>query len=271
MDSNTLHVMVGELAAKLDDPLMQDASVIRWGSPIPAFGDISSARLATVGLNPSNNEFVDNNGTELTGKERRFHTLRSLCLDRWSNLRKAHIAKIVESYAQYFTRNPYDTWFAQLEFIISGAGSTFYGSRSNACHLDLVPYATECKWTSLSKRQKTLLFDRSSSVLADCINSSDLELLVLNGQSVVDAFQSLFDIDFTRTEVLKWKLPRKNSNDVKGYAYFATIEQIDDVALSRAISVLGFNHNLQSSFGVTREVRRSIREWIAMKSREISG
>lgn len=268
MHCGAIDRMVNDLAARLDEPVMRDASVIRWGSPIPAFGDISSAKIATVGLNPSNNEFVDKNGAELTGKDRRFHTLASLSLERWSDLKKRHVEKIVDSYAHYFNNNPYDTWFAQLDFIISASGSTFYGPGSNACHLDLVPYATECKWTSLSTRQKALLFSQSGSVLVDCVNTSKLGLLILNGQSVVDAFQSRFGIDFIKAEKPTWKLCRKTGGDVRGFAYVAETSVIAGRRLNRNVRILGFNHNLQSSFGVTGQVRESIRRWVARKSVE---
>jgi hypothetical protein len=46
--------------------------------PILFFGDSFSARVATVGINPSDQEYLGPDGQELQGNARRFHTLSSL-------------------------------------------------------------------------------------------------------------------------------------------------------------------------------------------------
>ncbi|HCI3116061.1 TPA: hypothetical protein NOV40_004615, partial [Salmonella enterica] len=61
----------------LDDENLRQSGIISYASPIPAFGSLSRAKIATLGLNPSNNEFLDLNGKELDGQQRRFHTLNS--------------------------------------------------------------------------------------------------------------------------------------------------------------------------------------------------
>jgi len=51
---------------------------------------------------------------------------------------------------------------------------------------------------------------------------------------------------------------------VAGVAYRGSINNISGIELGRSIEVLGFNHNIQSSFGVTTQVRKSIQEWITL-------
>ncbi len=267
MYPDTLVSAIKELAARLDNPILSDADVIRWGSPIPSFGDLTNSKIATVGLNPSNNEFLGKDGEELTGSERRFHTLESLRLKQWSDIRHHDVARLLDTYTFYFQRNPYDTWFSQLEFILSNTGTTFYGNNSSACHLDLVPFATRCKWTSLSTSQKALLLDQSGTFLAQCINASKLQLLILNGKSVVDTVKVLFGVDFHTSTKNDWILPRRGGHGVKGYSYVGDIDSMFGKSLSRKIRIIGFNHNLQSSFGVTNSVRASIRNWVAKHAR----
>ena len=72
------------LVSRLADDRIINSSVISWGSPVPSFGDLSNASIATIGLNPSNLEFVDEKGKELDGSRRRFHTLNSLGSTRYS-------------------------------------------------------------------------------------------------------------------------------------------------------------------------------------------
>ena len=48
--------------------------------PILFFGDLFTARAVTIGLNPSDREYLDAYGAELKGDDRRFKTLTSLCV-----------------------------------------------------------------------------------------------------------------------------------------------------------------------------------------------
>jgi hypothetical protein len=41
------------------------------------------------------------------------------------------------------------------------------------------------------------------------------------------------------------------------------VRALSGVQLGREVLVLGFNHNIQSSFGVTTRVRAAIRQWVA--------
>ena len=67
----------------------------------------------------------------------------------------------------------------------------------------------------------------------------------------------------------EWTLPRRNNEGVSGYSYYGIIKNVGNVKLKRKIYVLGYNHNIQSSFGVTNEVQNSIRIWITNKAKEI--
>src|SRR5207302_775531 len=118
------------------------AQVIPWSSPVPVFGNLETAKVATLGINPSNREFVDVSGNELDGNSRRFHTLRSLDIPTWTKAKDRHLQLINDSCSDYFQRNPYDAWFRKLDSIITGTNTSYYHSLSHACHLDLVPYAT---------------------------------------------------------------------------------------------------------------------------------
>src|SRR5262245_11208827 len=99
------------LIERLTTPFIAETSVINWGCPVPSFGDLSKSRVATLGLNPSNKEFVDEAGNELDGLDRRFHTLGSLGLKSWSDVNSQHVDLIFDSCNNYFLGRPYDRWF----------------------------------------------------------------------------------------------------------------------------------------------------------------
>lgn len=257
------------LVRRLDGPHLPGLTVIPWAAPVLSFGDLSRSKIATLGLNPSNREFVDVAGNELDGCHRRFHSLRSLGLKRWSNAKREHLEKIQGSCNHYFAGNPYDSWFRALNKLIAGTNVSYYGMFSDACHLDLVPYATACKWAELSSGQRSALLKSSGDVLGLLLRESSVEVLILNGQSVIEHLQTIAGCTFKREIVPDWTLPRRASDGVAGYAYSGVICQISGIGLGREISVLGYSHNIQSSFGVTTKVKASIKQWITHGASEV--
>jgi hypothetical protein len=257
------------LIQRLSDPVLHDADVIPWGCPIVSFGNLGSSRIATLGLNPSNREFVDSNGNELDGGARRFHTLNSLGLASWAETKSEHLDMILELCENYFFRNPYDGWFKKLDYIISGTSMSYYFPSAQACHLDLIPYATACKWTELSSEQRSSLLDHSGDTLGLLLKNSHIELLILNGRTVVETLERIADVELERQLMPDWTLPRKDSNGVAGYSYIGVVKSIGGVQLGREVTVLGYNHNIQSSFGVTTQVQTAIRNWVTQKAQGV--
>jgi hypothetical protein len=247
---------------------MSKNGVIKWGCPVPSFGDLSSARIATLGLNPSNREFVDESGEELQGNSRRFQTLASLGLRSWSEIDARHLRMILDSCRRYFLGNPYDRWFKKLDQVVSGAKASFYGTSGGACHLDLIPYATVEKWTELTTQQRSSLLAVAADTLGLLLKDSPVRILILNGQSVVEQFQAACGIRLDREQMLGWSLARRPKQDVIGLAYRGTVHSLSGIRLPHEILVLGYNHNLQSSFGVTNEVILAIRDWISTAAQE---
>jgi hypothetical protein len=258
-----MHTTLTTLIDRLDSSAVSGTGVIEWGSPVPSFGDLSTSKVATLGLNPSNREFLDEKGVELQGAVRRFHTLNSLGLSSWADADTRHLRLIIESCRLYFLGNPYDRWFKRLDFVISGANASYYETAQGACHLDLIPYATARKWTELSTRQRSSLLTIAADTLGLLLKDSPVQTLILNGKSVVEHFQKIAGIRLDREKMPTWSLPRVPKPDVTGYAYQGFIESMAGIALPRRILVLGYNHNLQSSFGVTTQVIKSIQKWIS--------
>jgi hypothetical protein len=255
--------VLSELVRRLDSTALSGTDVIPWSSPVPSFGDLSRSKIATLGLNPSSREFVDNAGQELDGTSRRFHTLTSLGLRRWSDATARHVALILDSCRAYFRRNPYDRWFRTLDHIISGTGVSYYDASATACHLDLIPYATARKWTELTPQQRSSLMALAGNTLALLLRDSPVRLLIINGSSVAEHLQHIAGTHFERQPMRYWSLPRRSRPDVTGFGYRGAVRALSGVQLGREVLVLGFNHNIQSSFGVTTRVRAAIRQWVA--------
>ena len=237
---------------------------------MPSFADVSTSHVATLGLNPSNREFVDESGEELEGASRRFHTLTSLGLKSWAEVDARHLDMILESCRAYFHHNPYDRWFRKLDQVISGTKASYYGGTYGACHLDLIPYATARKWTELTPGQRASLLTVAGDTLALLLRDSPVQMLILNGRSVVQQFEEVTGASLESQEMPTWSLPRQSTPAVRGVAYKGVVDALSGIDFGRTVLVLGFNHNLQSSFGVTNEVISAIRQWIAQASDEAS-
>lgn len=265
---NTLDIL-SALVRRLDESGLHELGVIPWAAPVVSFGNLSQSKIATLGLNPSNREFVDVAGNELDGCSRRFHTLRSLNIKRWAEATDDHLQRIQDSCNCYFAGNPYDGWFQALDKLIVGTNLSYYGLFSEACHLDLVPYATACKWTELTNVQRTALLNSGGDALGLLLRESSVEALVLNGRSVIENLRLIGNCTFKREAIPDWTLPRRTSSGVTGYAYTGKLSQISGIGLGREISVLGYSHNIQSSFGVTTQVKTAIQQWITHSTNEV--
>jgi hypothetical protein len=164
---------------------------------------------------------------------------------------------------EYFSGNPYSRWFDVLDALVRSAGASYYSDDKPAAHLDLVPYATHVKWGLLREDQQRVLLHSGRDLIASVLRDSRVELLVLNGASVVRQFQKVAGLNLTRERKPDWDLPRRGSERVPGVAYTGSVDRIGAVDLGRSIVVVGFNHNLQSSFGVTKRAMQAIGRWVA--------
>ncbi|HET9407270.1 MAG TPA: hypothetical protein VFO39_08525 [Candidatus Sulfotelmatobacter sp.] len=63
-----------------------------------------------------------------------------------------------------------------------------------------------------------------------------------------------------------WRLGRRGTSHVQGIAYRGVLSRLCGISLSREVVVLGYNHNIQSSFGVTTQVVDAIRGWVSTES-----
>jgi hypothetical protein len=242
---------------------LDEQRVMTWTCPVPYFGRLRHCRVATVGINPSNREFVDAAGCELDGAERRFPTLRSLRLDTWADASSLDVTSIVAACDGYFDANPYTQWFDTLDAVVRPAGASYYSDEQSAAHIDLVPFATEIKWGALARSEQRVLLRAGGDVVVRLLQEAPVELLILNGASVVRQFEHVARVALTRDHKPEWDLRRRGGAPVPGTAYTGVVDAICGAPLGRSILVVGFNHNLQSSFGVTKEVVAAISKWVA--------
>ncbi len=175
---------------RIRQPIPSGLCVVPGSTPIVAFGDARTAKVATLGLNPSHREFQDKDGCELTGPQRRLATHNSLDVSGLVSAPPEVIDQVLDECNTYFKRNPYCTWFNQLDLVLNFCGASYYDG--SACHLDLVQWATKPAWGSLNLPVKCRLLLADANFLREQLTNENIELLLVNGIEAADILQGAF-------------------------------------------------------------------------------
>ena len=81
---------------RIRSPIPKGCKVVPDSTPVVAFGDPTKAKIATLGINPSKQEFLDQEGNEIKYSKRRFETLGSLDLPSMTEASDSAVAQVFE-------------------------------------------------------------------------------------------------------------------------------------------------------------------------------
>jgi hypothetical protein len=178
-------VLPGYLEARLRQQAPSRLFVVPQSTPVVAFGDFFRAEVATLGLNPSRQEFLSPSGELLRAGLQRFETMVSLSVVSLESAPMPSLMRVVEACRDYFDpgHNPYMSWFGQLEQILHELGAS-YLDRS-ACHLDLVQWATDPTWAKLPEPTRSSLLQKDVPFLLHQLREHRIRVLLLNGRRVI--------------------------------------------------------------------------------------
>lgn len=235
------------IETRIRQPIPANSFVIDSSTPVLAFGRMREARIATLGLNPSKNEFLGSNGQLLSGAAQRLATLPYLGVTQLTNAPHNVIETVFNDCNTYFTHNPYRRWFDHLERIVNPLGASFY--TGSACHLDLVQWATDPIWRNLPRDVIDRLVKADREFLRHQLSDEQIGIVLLNGSSVIHMFESAFRCSLQRLPTLLCDRT-VTTQIVHGRAF-------------NDLLIIGWSTNLQSSFGVTNVLRQKIATEVA--------
>jgi hypothetical protein len=239
-------VVPGYLQAMVRRPVPPGAPVVAGSTPVVAFGEFRRAEVATLGINPSAAEFRAD-GRLLGGSRRRLATTESLGLAEFTEASDEQLAGLVEECVGYFARNPYWRWFAPLEELLRRALRVSYRD-GTACHLDLVQWATDPVWGRLADAEvRKQLLAEGAAHLAAQLRAERIALVLCNGRQVVEQVRATGLASLAQVGELAYGTGRR----CRLYA-----------ATGGGVCFLGWSTNLQSSFGVTTDLRARLASWI---------
>ena len=213
--------------------------VVPGSTPIPFFGNFLNSHVYTIGINPSHKEFLTSTGSLLKASEKRLQDLESLEIrsEEWPPvLDEGHALKVYEGCMQYFRKNPYH-WFNSLENAVNLPLRASY-FKGNACHLDLVQWATNPIWSKILKEDTSdasYLLESDLPFLLNQIswlkkNNPNLKSFVLSGKTVIDALQNVFALEFKGTTQADDKESQYSLyiGDLEGTPVYGTSMNISD-------------------------------------------
>ena len=229
-------------------PAPSDCSVVPLSTPVVSFGDPSKARVATLGINPSDKEFLDNRGALLVGSEQRFANLPFLDAQRCEDLDEHQIRIVVEWCNNYFHGNWYKKWFGVIEkWILPKIGTSYMDG--SACHLDLVQWATNPVWQKLDPTTATRkLMEEGAEHLKQQLATENITTVIALGRTVWDQLRATGLCSFEDVGSFKVCKGKKN----------ATLR----IGSGSGSTFIGWASNLQSQQGLTNEDRDALGSWL---------
>jgi hypothetical protein len=169
-----------EAAARIRRPAPVGCSVIEGSLPVVSFGSPGRAHVATLSLNPSDQEFLTKEGAWLLGSKQRLESLVSLGVADPRDLTDDQVAQVVDRCERYFDGPSFGQWFGHLDRLMTAAGIAGYRSR-NACHLDLIQWSTNPTASSLPAPAWRTLLDDDLDFLTWQLSTTPVDVILING------------------------------------------------------------------------------------------
>ena len=215
--------------------------------PVISFGDFTKSKVATLGINPSKNEFIVKKN-----EQNRFETFVSVGCEDLSLITENQISVVLSSFKGYFHNNPYRKWFDVLEkYILNKIGFSYQDD--SACHLDLVQWATDPVWQKLDRDVQIELLKDDVPFLLSQLTFSNITLLLVNGRTAVETL-------FRNVDLLNLLNHRYEFLIVDGKKCTVTYAELH--IKKKAIKIIGWSSNLQSTVGLTNAMREAIGDWV---------
>lgn len=196
------------LFERVQRSIPSDLFIVPQSTPIPFFGNYSSAKACTISINPSYREFSDRRGL-LLKKERLTSRAQLKCADaQMLSVKEAQV--VIQSCNMYFKNNPYRGWFDKYEEYIRHFGYSYYDD--SCVHLDLVQWATSPIWSRLPETVKNRLLQDDIPFLEHLIGKG-FERIFLNGKTTVSQVASSMSIKLTGSQI---KFQNRNATIYQG-------------------------------------------------------
>lgn len=176
-------------------PQNENMKIVERSVPVPFFGNIETAHVATISINPSNLEFEDKYGILLKQTEKRFIDREELGVQDTDSLDDEQAYLVYGSLIKYFNKdhNPYMYWFGPLEEHVGKLFNCSYRDGSMV-HLDIYPWATKQKWDDKNhKSQDKVKALNDYKLLKKILSEKKFDYIYINGKTVKEQLERYED------------------------------------------------------------------------------
>ena len=179
-------------------PAPEGLPIVPISFPVTSFGDVNCARVLTVGLNPSSNEFMTKgNKAVLAEGAKRFVDRESLGSALGEIPTPAEAQRILESNNKYFANGNHYEWFDKMEAtVLNPMGYSYFDG--TAAHVDVVQWATHPLWSGLDDQMfSDELIAPELDFLRKILTGRTYDYVLFNGKKVYEFFRDykLFQLD----------------------------------------------------------------------------
>jgi RNase P/RNase MRP subunit p29 len=169
-------------------PLPCGLDIVEQSVPICFFGNIETAKVATIGINPAPDAFEKKsplpNRVNFNTTDNNFLSIENA-------------THVYNAMLTYFNR-PYKTYhrfFKRLETFVAPVFNCHYLD-GTMVHLDIVPWATNKKWTEIPKSIKKVFIEEYKGLFVRIINENDIKIFFVNGKAVKNQLQEVLKLDW---------------------------------------------------------------------------
>jgi hypothetical protein len=164
--------------------------------PVPVFGhhNFPNVRVATVGLNPSATEFL-NDERDWKSATERLPLVIDFGVRKRDRLSAVNLNQAANQRATYFQR-PHHPFFSSLQGLLSAINTEWNYVTGTAVHIDLVACGTWRAWNNLSAQTTKAMIENCHNHLKRTLTElPDGTLLLLGGRKVNTTLAANFGIE----------------------------------------------------------------------------
>lgn len=224
-------------------------------TPVVAFGNPMTAKVATIGINPSSREFLDAKGNLLSEDNRRLADFAYLGIKSHSEIDRSVARRVLDESNSYFQRaESVYQWFEPLQkYVLDPVKASF--RESTAAHLDLVQWSTAPVWGAIKDaKARELLIQDDIRFLGEMLNEGSYQVVFMNGSTVVKTLEKFGLVEIQQAGWTPLGKGTKQSALWKG-----RVVGSDSICL-------GWSLNLQH-YQTTEENKKLLNKWIGENTR----
>lgn len=199
------------------------SELVKGSTPVVSFGYPAPAKVVTIGINPSSNEFQKSGKSKdlLSFPKKRLIDSEVLGIPSSQRLTREQAIAVIEGCYEYFymrEHNPYMTWFKHLNENINKHFGADYLDGS-AVHLDLVQWATDPVWGNIkSPAIKSELLAADAEFLRYQMGVKRYDIVFMNGSQVTEQLIETKIVELSLTKEFAYKTKSGKSKKLEFYS-----------------------------------------------------